>query len=94
MIVSQLNAQTTRSIQTSTSKSASSIAAADREIARMRDILRMIEELETEYDKVRHIRDIVKSFRGRVEGLERRVDGKSSHSSHSSRGGKAVAGRR
>ncbi len=61
----------------------------------MRDILRMIDELETEYDKVRHIRDIVKSFRGRVEGLERRVDAKSSHSSsHSSRGGKAVAGRR
>ena len=44
----------------------------------MRDILRMIDELELEYDKVRHIRDIVKSFRGRVEGLERRVDGKMS----------------
>jgi hypothetical protein len=25
---------------------------------------------------VRHIRDIVKGFRARVEGLERRVDGK------------------
>ena len=44
----------------------------------MRDILKMIDELETEYDKVRHIRDIVKSFRGRVEGLERRVDAKTS----------------
>ena len=62
----------------------------------MRDILRMIDELETEYDKVRHIRDIVKSFRGRVEGLERRVDAKSSHHSSSlpTRGGKAIAGRR
>lgn len=43
----------------------------------MRDILRTIDELETEYDKVRHIRDIVKGFRARVEGLERRVDAKS-----------------
>ena len=42
----------------------------------MKSILRTIDELETEYDKVRHIRDIVKSFRGRVETLERRVDGR------------------
>ena len=54
----------------------------------MRDILRMIDELETEYDKVRHIRDIVKQYKGRVLELERRVDGKSS------RGGKAVSGSR
>jgi len=50
------------------------MAATDREIARMHEILRTIDELETEYDKVRHIRDIVKQFRARVEGLERRVD--------------------
>jgi len=43
----------------------------------MRDIIRTIDELETEYDKVRHIRDIVKGFRGRVEGLERKVDSRS-----------------
>lgn len=50
------------------------MAAADVEIARFGDILRQIDELEMEFDKVRHIRDIVKGFRSRVEGLERRVD--------------------
>ena len=55
---------------------AGAMAAADAEIARFRDILRQIDELEVEFDKVRHIRDIVKGFRARVEGLERRVDGR------------------
>lgn len=52
------------------------MAAADAEITRFREILRQIDELEVEFDKVRHIRDIVKGFRARVEGLERRVDGR------------------
>ena len=52
------------------------MAVADAEIARFRGILRQIDELETEFDKVRHIRDIVKGFRSRVEGLEKRIDGK------------------
>lgn len=52
------------------------MAIADAEIARFRGILRQIDELETEFDKVRHIRDIVKGFRSRVEGLEKRIDGK------------------
>lgn len=52
------------------------MAAADAEIARFRDILRQIDELEVEFDKVRHIRDIVKGFRSRVEGLEKRVEGR------------------
>jgi len=50
-----------------------SIQAADAEIARMRSILRQIDELETEIDKIRRIRDIVRSFRAHVERLERRL---------------------
>lgn len=50
------------------------MAAADAEILRFRDLLRQIDELEVEFDKVRHIRDIVKGFRSRVEGLERKFD--------------------
>lgn len=80
----QLTAQTQRSTLHQSSRAQSSIAAADAEIARFRDILRQIDDLETEFDKVRHIRDIVKGFRARVEGLERRVDGR----------GAAVRGRR
>ena len=48
------------------------MAMADAEIARFHEILRQLDELEREFDKVRHIRDIVKGFRGRVERLERR----------------------
>ena len=80
----QLTAQTQRSTIHQSSRAQSSIAAADAEIARFRDILRQIDDLETEFDKVRHIRDIVKGFRARVEGLERRVEGR----------GPAVRGRR
>lgn len=55
----------------------------------MRSILKAIDELETEYAKIRHIRDIVKSFRGRVEALEIRVDSKtSSKSAGKGRGGR------
>ena len=50
------------------------MAAADAEIARFKDIIRQIDELETEFDKVRHIRDIVKGFRSRVESLDKRMD--------------------
>ena len=72
----QLTAQTQISTHLQSSRASTAIAAADAEIARFKEILRQIDELETEFDKVRHIRDIVKSFRGRVEGLERRIDGR------------------
>ena len=76
ILTKQLNAQTTASIAAQTSRNATSIAQADKEIARMHDILRLIDDLEAEYAKVRKIRDTVKSFRGRVEGIERRIDAK------------------
>lgn len=50
-----------------------SIRAANAAIARMRSILIQIDELETECDKIRRIRDIVRSFRARVEAIERRL---------------------
>ena len=80
--LTQLTAQTSSSTISQSNRAATSIAAADAEIARFREILRQIDELETEFDKVRHIRDIVKSFRARVEGLERRVDGRAPPSHH------------
>ena len=72
----QLTAQTQTCTISQSSRAGAAMAAADAEIARFREILRQIDELETEFDKVRHIRDIVKGFRARVEGLERRVDAK------------------
>ena len=89
----QLTAQTSSSTISQSNRAATSIAAADAEIARFREILRQIDELETEFDKVRHIRDIVKSFRARVEGLERRVDGRVPPSHHGGSKGRGM-GRR
>jgi len=46
---------------------------ADAEIARFQEILRQIEELRTEFDKIRRIGEIVKAYRARVEALDRRI---------------------
>lgn len=46
---------------------------ADVEIARFREILRQIDELQMEFDKIRRIREIVKGFRARVEALDRQI---------------------
>ncbi len=67
----QLTTQTTLAATAQSRAAANTIAGADAEIARFKDILRQIDELETEFDKVRHIRDIVKGFRARVEGIGR-----------------------
>ena len=49
------------------------LAAADAEIARFRALLRQIDELENEFEKIQRIRDIVRSFRARVEAMDRRI---------------------
>ncbi|KAF2745843.1 hypothetical protein M011DRAFT_520105 [Sporormia fimetaria CBS 119925] len=68
-----LSHQTTLATQTQYDRSGNAIALADAEIARFRAILAEIDELENEFEKVRHIGEIVKGFRSRVEGLERRI---------------------
>ena len=46
---------------------------ADAEIARFRAILQQIDDLETEFEKIKRIREIVRTFRARVEQMERRL---------------------
>jgi hypothetical protein len=46
------------------------ISVAESEIARFGDILRQIDELEVDFDRVRHIRDIVKGYRQRIDEME------------------------
>lgn len=62
-------------------RAGNAIAIADSEIARFHDILRQIDELELDFDKIRHIRDIVKSYRQRVEEMDQQVDNAGSSSS-------------
>lgn len=54
-------------------RAGNAIQAADAEIARFREILRQIDELQVEFDKVRRIAEIVKAFRARVEALDRKI---------------------
>lgn len=61
---------------------------ADAEIARFQNIMAEMDELEVDFDRIAHIKDIVKGQRRRVEGLERDLEQTSSrrereHHSHS-----------
>ncbi|KAK3939419.1 hypothetical protein QBC46DRAFT_437797 [Diplogelasinospora grovesii] len=47
---------------------------ADVEIARYHDIMAQIDELELDFDRIAHIRDIVRDFRRRAEELERELE--------------------
>ncbi|RDA95273.1 hypothetical protein CP533_3471 [Ophiocordyceps camponoti-saundersi (nom. inval.)] len=57
------------------------IDGADAEIARYHDIIRQLDELEVDFDRIAHIKEIVKGYRQRVERLEREME--SSHTSSS-----------
>ncbi len=63
-------------------RAGNAIAIADSEIARFHEILRQIDELEVDFDRIRHIRDIVRSYRQRVEEMEREVEYSSSSNRH------------
>jgi hypothetical protein len=62
------------------------IDGADAEIERYTEILRQLDELEVDFDRIAHIKDIVKGYRQRVEDLERELEtsGSSSRHRHSS----------
>ncbi|KAL3460628.1 hypothetical protein BJX64DRAFT_290107 [Aspergillus heterothallicus] len=62
------------SIQNSYDRAGNVIQNADAEIARTRSILVSIDELENELAKIGHIREIVRAYRGRIEGLDQRLD--------------------
>ncbi|KAK3996917.1 hypothetical protein QBC44DRAFT_124076 [Cladorrhinum sp. PSN332] len=47
---------------------------ADAEIARYHRIMADIDELELDFDRIRHIRDIVRDYRRRAEELERELE--------------------
>ncbi|KAK3397892.1 hypothetical protein B0T20DRAFT_234453 [Sordaria brevicollis] len=47
---------------------------ADREIARYHSLMAQIDELELDFDRIAHIREIVAGFRQRAEDLERELE--------------------
>ncbi|KAK2747262.1 hypothetical protein FQN55_005257 [Onygenales sp. PD_40] len=72
--IEYLNEQSEISIQNTYDRAGNVVANADVEIARMRQILANIDELENEFVKIRRIRDIVRQYRSRVESLDHRLD--------------------
>lgn len=52
-------------------RSGNPISIADSEIARFNHILRQIDELENDFNRIRQIREIVRTYRQRVEDMER-----------------------
>lgn len=69
----QLNRATEVATQAQHDRAGNAIQMADAEIARFRGILQQIDELELEFEKIKRIREIVRAWRARVEGLERRM---------------------
>jgi len=58
------------------------IDGADEEIARYSAILRQLDELEVDFDRISHIKEIVRQYRARVEDLERELESSGSHGRH------------
>ncbi|KAK7723407.1 hypothetical protein SLS57_004601 [Botryosphaeria dothidea] len=68
-----LSEQTQTATQVQYDRAGNVISNADAQIARFHEILRQIDELQVEFDKIRRIGEIVKAYRRRVEALDRRV---------------------
>ena len=64
-------------------RAGNAIEMADAEIARFHDILRQIDELEADFDKISNIREMVRGFRQRVEEMEVQVENSGSGHGHS-----------
>ena len=79
--VMKLEDATQNSVQASSNRSASSMQNTDNEIARMRRIIAEIDSLEADFERVKHIRDVVGQIKARVDGVSSRLD-RSHSSSH------------
>ncbi|CCF34570.1 hypothetical protein CH063_01162 [Colletotrichum higginsianum] len=63
------------------------IEGADAEIQRYHELLRQLDELELDFDRIRHIKEIVRGYRARVEEMERELERSGSGSSSRHREG-------
>lgn len=79
--IEYLSEQSTMFTEAQFNRADNLIEAADAEIARFHDILRQIDELEEDFDRISNIRDIVRGYRARVEAMERDLEHSGSSSS-------------
>lgn len=83
--IEYLSEQSTAFTEAQYSRADNLIEAADAEIARFHEILRQIDELEEDFDRISNIREIVRGYRARVEAMERDLEssgGTSSRRNH------------
>lgn len=83
--IEYLSEQSTMFTEAQYNRADNLIEAADAEIARFHEILRQIDELEEDFDRISNIRDIVRGYRARVEAMERDLEssgGSSSRRNH------------
>ncbi|KAJ5557167.1 hypothetical protein N7504_010288 [Penicillium tannophilum] len=72
--IDYLSQQITDSVKRSRSGALKTMHDVEAEMARTRSMMASADDLENELAKIAHIRDIVKSFRGRIEGIDRRME--------------------
>lgn len=63
-------------------RAGNAIEIADSEIARFHQILAEIDELEVDFDRIAHIKEIVRGYRARVEEMEQQIENSGSSSRH------------
>ncbi|KAG5927381.1 hypothetical protein E4U42_002324 [Claviceps africana] len=80
--IRHLSEQAQMSTQVQYDRAGNIIDGADAEIARYTDVLRQLDELEVDLDRIAHIKEIVKGYRSRVEQLERDLDASGSLNQH------------
>lgn len=77
-----LSEQTQMFTQVQYDRAGNIIDGADAEIARFTEIMRQLEELEMDFDRIANVKSIVKGYRSRVEDLERSLESSGSSSRH------------
>jgi hypothetical protein len=77
-----LSEQTQMFTQVQYDRAGNIIDGADAEIARFTQIMQQLEELEMDFDRIANVKDIVKSYRSRVEDLEKSLESSGSSSRH------------
>ncbi|EXJ79998.1 hypothetical protein A1O3_08284 [Capronia epimyces CBS 606.96] len=72
--IGELEEATEQSVQTQSSRATSAMHDADAQITRMRRILRDIDTLEQDFEKIKKIRDKVKQLRNNVDQVSERLE--------------------
>lgn len=80
--IQQLSEQAQMFTQVQYDRAGNIIEGADEEIVRYMSLLQQLDELEVDFDRIAHIKEIVKQYKTRVEELERELDASGSRSRH------------